>query len=118
MTNAPNIFCFGEHPYICHGFLGCRLLEKEGYPKHAWVCERHTGTGLSKEEIIRNNLPLPHEDLRPISMEEQLICFADKFYSKSGSGKEKSVGKIRKGLAKYGESSVNQFDIWCKLFLE
>ncbi len=117
MTNAPDILCFGEHPYICHGFLGSDLLKKEGFPRHALVCERHTGTGLSKEEIIRNNLPLPHREMLPISMEEQLICFADKFYSKTGIGKEKKVEKIRKGLAKYGDSAVNQFNEWCQLFL-
>ncbi|MDR1369917.1 MAG: HD domain-containing protein [Dysgonamonadaceae bacterium] len=117
MTDAPDILCYGKHPYICHGFLGGDLLKKEGYPRHALVCERHTGTGLSKEEIVRNDLPLPHREMLPVSMEEQLICFADKFYSKTGLRKEKSVEKIRKGLAKYGEAAVNQFNIWCKLFL-
>lgn len=117
MTDAPDILCFGNQPYICHGFLGSALLEREGFPKHALVCERHTGTGLSKEEIIRNDLPLPHREMLPVSMEEQLICFADKFYSKTKLGKEKPVEKIRKGLAKYGEMAVNQFDEWCKLFL-
>ncbi len=116
LTNAPDILCFGEHPYICHGFLGSDLLKREGFPKHALVCERHTGTGLSKEEIMRNNLPLPHREMLPVSVEEQLICFADKFYSKTKVGKEKSVDKVRKGLSKYGDA-VTQFDEWCKLFL-
>ncbi len=117
MTNAPGILCFGEHPYICHGFLGSDLLKREGFPKHALVCERHTGTGISEKEIIRNNLPLPHREMLPVSMEEQLICFADKFYSKTKLGNEKSVEKINKSLAKYGDSAVNQFNKWCKLFL-
>jgi len=117
MTDAPDILCFGEHPYICHGFLGSDLLKKEGFPKHALVCERHTGTGLSKEEIIRNNLPLPHKEMLPVSLEEQLICFADKFYSKTGKRKEKPVEKIRKGLTKYGDVAVTRFDEWCELFL-
>ena len=117
MTDAPGISCFGEHPYICHGFLGSDLLKKEGFPKHALVCERHTGTGLSKEEIIRNDLPLPHREMIPVSLEEQLICFADKFYSKTGDGKEKPVKKIQKGLARYGDPAVTQFEKWCELFL-
>ncbi len=115
--NAPEIDCHGTAEYICHGYLGAELMRAEGYPRHALVCERHTGTGLSLEMIIARNLPVPHRDMRPVSMEEQLICFADKFYSKTKLGKEKSVDKIRKSLEKYGEAGVKQFDAWCKLFL-
>lgn len=117
MTDAPKIHCFGKYPYVCHGYLGSELLQKEGYPRHALVCERHTGTGISLEEIIRENLPLPHRDMEPQSLEEQLICFADKFFSKSKLDKEKSIDKIRKGLSKFGEESAVKFDNWCKLFL-
>jgi len=116
-TDAPEIYCNGEFPYICHGYLGGDLLKAEGLPLHALVCERHTGTGLSLENIIKNNLPLPKRDMMPESPEEQLICFADKFFSKSNPEKEKSVDKIRKNLAKHGEDSVIKFDDWCKLFL-
>ena len=83
MTDAPRIHCHGSSPYICHGWLGAELLRKEGMPKHARVCERHTGVGLSKELIMASGWPLPHVDLVPQSLEEQLICFADKFYSKT-----------------------------------
>ena len=117
LTNAPDIHCLGEYPYICHGYLGSDLLTKEGYPDHALVCERHTGAGISKDEIRTHNLPLPCRDMLPVSLEEQLICFADKFYSKTKLRKEKSVEKIRRSLSKYGEDSVKRFDSWCKLFL-
>lgn len=43
LTNDPGLGCFGDKPYICHGYLGRELLEKEGFPKHALVCERHVG---------------------------------------------------------------------------
>jgi len=117
MTDAEDIYCFGEFPYICHGYLGSDLLKKEGLPRHALVCERHTGTGLNLEHIIKYSLPLPERDMLPESPEEQLICFADKFYSKMQPQKEKSVDKIRKTLSKHGEDSVEKFDNWCKLFL-
>lgn len=117
-TDAPGIGCRGDRPYICHGILGSELLQAEGYPRHALVCERHTGAGLTREEIIRQVLPLPHRDLLPVSIEEQIICFADKFYSKSKSQHEKSVEKIRQGMRKYGEDSVKRFDRWCRLFLD
>lgn len=115
--NAPGIDCHGEAPYICHGYLGAELMRAEGYPRHARVCERHTGTGITLEMIEREHLPLPYRDFVPETLEEKLICFADKFYSKTKLDKEKSVGKIREGLAKYGNDSVERFDNWCKLFL-
>lgn len=114
---APEIDCHGSHDYICHGYLGAELLRQEGYPRHALVCERHTGTGLTLDEIVGRNLPLPRRDLCPVSLEEQLICFADKFFSKTNLEKEKPVDKIRKSLSKYGEASVSRFDGFCKLFL-
>ena len=80
MTDASGIQCFGTHPYICHGYLGSELLMKEGYPRHALVCERHTGAGMSLQSIIEQDLPIPHRDMVPVSMEEQVICFADKFH--------------------------------------
>ena len=116
-TNSPDIHCYGEYPYICHGYLGSDLLISEGFPRHALVCERHTGTGLNLDTIIKDNLPIPKRDMLPESMEEQLICFADKFYSKTNPHKEKSMDKIRKNLSKHGENPVKKFDEWCKLFL-
>lgn len=115
--NAPVIDCHGEAPYICHGYLGAELMRGEGYPRHALVCERHTGTGISLAMIDEQHLPLPYRDMRPVSMEEQLVCFADKFFSKTKLTKEKPVDKVKQSLAKYGEETVRQFESWCKLFL-
>ena len=117
MTHAPHIYCKGEYRYICHGYLGSDLLRSEGFPKHALVCERHTGTGLSLGIILKRKLPIPHRDMRPQSLEEKIICFADKFFSKSKPGKEKSVKKIRKRLGKHGKHQIEQFDEWCEMFL-
>lgn len=117
MTNAPSIKCFGTAPYIAHGYLGSELLMKEGFPRHALVCERHTGTGISLDDIITQNLPIPHRDMRPQSLEEQLICFADKFFSKSKLGYEKPIEKVRRDLEKFGHIGVVTFDKWCRDFL-
>ena len=65
------------------------MLRERGLNQHARVAERHTGTGLRKEEIIRRNLPLPHEDFVPETMEEQVICYADKFFSKTHLDKKR-----------------------------
>ena len=111
------IQCFGEHPYIAHGYLGADLLRKEGFERHALVCERHTGAGLTLEEIIERQLPVPHREMVPVTLEEQIICFADKFFSKTHLDEEKTVEKARKSIAKYGEEGLNRFDGWCSLFL-
>ena len=116
-TNAADIDCFGEEPYICHGYLGNILLQQEGFPKHGLVCERHTGMGLDVKYIIECNLPIPHRDMMPISIEEQIICFADKFFSKTKLDNEKSVDKIRKSISKHGAAQVERFDHYCRLFL-
>lgn len=116
-THAPDIHCFGELPYICHGYLGREIVEKAGLPEHALVCERHTGTGLYLPEILSKNLPLPHRDLAPVSLEEQVICLADKFYSKTHLDKEFTVDEVRMKLTKYGPEGVLRFDRWCGMFL-
>ncbi len=117
MTNAPIIDCHGKYPYISHGYLGAILLNAEGYLKHALVAERHTGTGISLEQIKLQELPLPQKDMLPISLEEQLICFADKFFSKTKLDKEKSIEQVQMSLRKISDKSVQQFDSWCNFFL-
>ncbi len=99
LTDAPDIQCFGTHPYICHGYLGADLVRKEGFPRHA------------------QGLPVPHRDMVPVSLEEEIICFADKFFSKTKLDKEKSIEKARKSVEKHGGNGVQRFDRWCELFL-
>ena len=116
-TYAPDLGCDGDSAYICHGYLGSEMLQQEGYPRHAMVCERHTGTGLSLSYIIKEELPVPHREMLPVSLEEQVICFADKFYSKTHLGEERSVKTARAKLEKFGEETLTRFDRWVKLFL-
>ena len=117
-TNTPELGCFGVHPYVCHGYLGRKILEKKGLLQHALVCERHVGIGITIEEIKLHNLPLPQRDMIPISIEEQIICFADKFFSKNGEmdGCEKTVEDILNSLQRYGPEKVMRFQKWMQLF--
>lgn len=115
-TDAPGIKCFGTEPYICHGILGAKMLRQEGLPRHARVCERHTGAGLSLNEIVSQNLPLPHQDFLPETLEEQVICYADKFFSKTHLDREKSIEKAEKSIAKFGEEGLARFKQWEKMF--
>ena len=116
-VNAPAIECYGEEPYICHGILGADILRNEGMDRHALVCERHTGTGLTLQQIVEQGLPLPHRDMQPVSLEEQIICFADKFFSKTRLDVEKSVEQARRSLEKFGAEGLAKFDKWCEMFL-
>lgn len=114
--NAPGIYCFGSEPYLIHGRIGAELLRAEGYPKHARVCERHTGAGITKEEIIRLNLPLPHQDFLPETIEEKVICYADKFFSKTHPEVEKTIEQAEQSLKRFGEEGLERFKGWEKLF--
>ncbi len=119
MTNVPGMDCRGTHPYICHGYLGRVILEKIGLPAHALVCERHVGTGLTVHDIIHQGLPLPKREMIPVSIEEQIICYADKFYSKveNAALQEKSISDILKDLGRYGQDKTEVFKSWAELFL-
>ncbi|OEU51077.1 MAG: phosphohydrolase [Desulfuromonadales bacterium C00003096] len=117
-TAVPQLGCQGKLPYLCHGIKGREILEAEGLPRHALVCERHIGVGLSAEEILRQDLPLPVRDMLPISLEEQIVTYADLFFSKNPAklGLERSADKVRKSLARHGEDKVAVFDEWHERF--
>lgn len=116
LTHAPDIDCHEKKHYLFHGYLGAQLLRKHKLFRHARVCERHVGVGLRAAEAKKLGLPI--RAFLPLTLEEQIICFADKFYSKNPDNllREKSVAEIRKGLAKYGQFKVKQFDAWLKRF--
>lgn len=116
-TYAPPIECMGTHLYIEHGALGAELLRGLGLERHARVCECHTGTGLTAEYIKRMHYPLPEKDMMPETLEEKLVCYADKFYSKNKDlTKAKDVAVIREKLAKWEDGSVDRFDELHKIF--
>lgn len=117
LCDAPGIECHGTEPYIRHGFLGGELLRKEGYPELARFCERHTGAGLTAQDIISQHLPLPPADMLPETIEEKAVCYADKFFSKSGDiTKEKLLTKVISSMAHHGEDTLNRFMEMHRLF--
>lgn len=117
-TSAPRFHCHGTEPYIRHGIIGREILEEEGFPRHALVCERHIGVGLSVADIRSQRLPLPEKEMIPLSLAEKIVCFADLFYSKNPQkcGKEKTIDEIKTGLGKFGEQKVMIFEEWLKEF--
>ena len=120
--HAPGILCTGTEPYLAHGILGAQMLRDYGsahgvnLERYARLCERHTGSGLTAEEIWKENLPIPARDYLPETETEKLICLADKFFSKSGDLREKTLPEIRKSMEKFGEAPRKRFDALCELF--
>lgn len=122
LCHAPSIHCHGTEPYIRHGLLGAELLRQFGTQHHmdleacARICECHTGAGLTRQNIIQQQLPLPPQDFLPETNEEKLICLADKFFSKSADSREKPLPIVRNSLAKFGNDTLERFDALCSLF--
>ena len=117
-TDAPSIGCTGTLPYICHLVEGAKILEAEGLPRHARVAERHASTGLTQEEIEAHGLPLPPKDLIPETVEEEVISYADFFYSKLQDTlwQPKSLDAIRRGVARHGEHKLAKLEEWITRF--
>ena len=119
-TASPGFGCHGNHPYICHGFLGRELLDSIGLPQYGLISERHVGVGISSNDIRSFTLPLPERDMVPVSIEEQIICYADKFFSKNGNGQkqngEKPVEHIIQSIVPYGRDKVDRFQKWVEMF--
>lgn len=117
-TNAPEIFCTGELPYVCHVLEGRKILEDEGLPRHAQVAESHIGVGISQADIAEQGLPFPPRDIFPATVEEQIISFADFFFSKNPAKlwQEKSLDKIRKSVSKRGKQKAEILEEWIKRF--
>jgi len=49
-------------------------------------------------------------------MEEEIVCYADKFYSKSSPDRVRSVDEAAQSLAKFGEPGVRKFLAWAARF--
>lgn len=120
--HAPDIFCNGSEHYLRHGIIGGEMLRRYGalngisLEPFARICERHTGSGLTMEEIRAGNLPLPIQDFLPETPEEKVICLADKFFSKSGDMKEKSLEKIIRSMERFGAAPAERFKALCTEF--
>jgi len=111
LTNARAIGCYGKEPYLAHGILGAELLNLEGLPQHALVCERHIGVGITTEDIRQQGLPLPLRDMTPQTLEEQIVAYADLFFSKHRTG-SRSAEAVRSKLASFDAGKVAIFDRW------
>lgn len=111
LTDARDIGCHGSLPYISHGIVGASLLRAEGAPESwARVAERHTGAGITASEVTAQKLPIPPADYMPETLLERLVCYADKFYSKSGDMARKPLDKVRRSMERISPETLRRFD--------
>ena len=72
-------------PYIKHGVKGYEILKNEKFDEEITrMAMIHLGVGIDKENILVNELPLEKKDFIPLTLEEELVAYADNFHSKSG----------------------------------
>ena len=62
---------------VGHGHVGAGILEKEGVDGAVVeIVKRHVGAGISPEEALA--LGFPPGDYIPRTLEQKIVCFADK----------------------------------------
>ncbi len=117
-TRTLKLGCHGDQPYVCHGYLGRAMLDSLGLFRHGLVAERHTGVGITKQDIMERNLGLPLRDMVPLTLEEEIICYADKFFSKNHGAvsTEKTMDEVLAYFAPFGEKQVERFKFWARRF--
>ena len=86
-------FCFDEDfnpdkkapDYFYHGRQGEKFLRSQGIDDNKVIrfTTVHTGVGITKEDIKREKLDLPEKNFVPVSLEEQILTYADKFHTKA-----------------------------------
>src|SRR6056297_3481754 len=84
-----------------HGAAGGDYIRELGYSeKLAKIVERHVLGGLTKDEAVE--LGLPKRSFMPETIEEKLVCLADKYHS--GSTEVSIKQRFNKWINKYGET--------------
>lgn len=86
-----------------HALIGGKILRNRGYPPQlARICETHLLGGLDKEDAL--SVGLPEKDYIPETLEEKIVCLADKHMAGT---KEVSIKeRFDKWFEKYGKSSI------------
>ncbi|MEV5705862.1 HD domain-containing protein [Actinoallomurus sp. NPDC052274] len=106
-----------EAGYIRHGILGHELLSDEGLPEALCrFCSCHTGMGITREDVRRQELPLPVADYVAESREEEFVMYADKFHSKTDPPTFVTPGSYAARLRRFGADKVAKFTSMCETF--
>ena len=86
-----------------HALIGGKILRERGYPiPLARICERHILRGLDKEDA--REIGLPEKDYLPETLEEKIVCLADKMTS--GRREVTIEERFDRWFEKYGRSKI------------
>ncbi|MGB4758460.1 MAG: HD domain-containing protein [Candidatus Saccharimonadales bacterium] len=100
-----------ELHYITHGTRGEEILRREGFPET--ICRfasHHTGVGLTAQDILKSNLPIPLQDYLAETPEEALVMYADKFHSKSRPPHFNSYAYYKQYVLRFGKQKAAAFE--------
>lgn len=101
---------FNGPEYIKHGLLGYEYLIEQGVAEEiAQFARNHTGVGLTKEDVIRQGLPLPPDEYKPVNLEQELVMVADKYNSKSLPPKFLTADAYTVRAARFGEENKRRW---------
>ncbi len=86
-----------------HALIGGKILRERGFSiKLARICETHILGGLDKEDAKR--VGLPEKDYLPKTLEEKIICLADK--QMAGTREVTIKERFDRWFQKYGRSRI------------
>jgi uncharacterized protein len=110
-----NFGVIDKKQYIRHGITGYTILTGEKMPEDLCrIAKRHTGVGITAEDIVKNDLPLPPADYTAQTLEEKIIMYSDKFHSKNPAFNSYETCCLR--LEKYGTQKVKKFQSYAREF--
>ncbi|MEV4763082.1 HD domain-containing protein [Micromonospora chokoriensis] len=105
--------------YVRHGILGHDLLRDLGLPESvSRFCSHHTGVGLTREDVLRQRLPLPVDDYTADTVEEQLVMYADKFHTKTAPPSFLTATTYAVSVRRFGGDKVARFEALVRQFGE
>lgn len=104
---VPEPLRFKHSKYIQHGLRGYKLLKACGFGEDlAQFARNHTGIGLTAQMVKDQKLPLPVADYVPVTVEQELVMYADKFHTKSDPAEFVGYDRCIRRAAKHGEANA------------
>ncbi|MFX1567976.1 MAG: HDIG domain-containing metalloprotein [Promethearchaeota archaeon] len=86
-----------------HALIGGKILRQRGFSeKLARICETHILGGLDKDDA--KDVGLPEKDYLPETLEEKIICLADK--QMAGTREVTIQKRFNRWFQKYGRSKI------------
>jgi len=86
-----------------HGIIGANILKERGFSKRlSRICETHILGGLDNEDA--KQVGLPERDYMPLTLEEKIICLADKYIA--GTKDVSIEQRFEKWFSKYGKTQI------------